>query len=117
MIANRLSRYGVIRWILRSLGQVDVSHLKNDCRIGNGVIGGAVRAGFVAFAKNFAALIEVVLGPGTRGKIRDVIKLVPQAIQLLGSFVVQDELNQRKIVAVIAHDVVIPGAQQAAFVL
>src|SRR5580658_4382463 len=102
MIANRLGSYGVIGWILRSLGQVDVSHLINDCRIGNGVIGRAVRAGFVAFPKYLSALVEVVLGPGTRRIIGYVIELVPETIELLGSFVIEDELNQGKIVAVIA---------------
>ena len=78
---------------------------------------GRVRAGFVAFAKNFSALIEVILGPGAGGKVGNVIELVPQTIQLLLSVVIEDELDQREIVAVIAHDVVIAGAQQAAFVL
>src|ERR1700734_630991 len=117
MSANRLGRYGVIAWILRSLSQIGIPHLKNDFRISHGMIGGAVRAGFSALPKNLSALVEVVLRPGIRRKIRNVIELVPETIQLLRSFVVEDELNQRKIVPVITHRVVIPGAQQPAFVL
>src|SRR5580658_1266682 len=64
MSADGLGSYRVVDWIRRSLGQVGVSHFEDDCGVGHGVIGWTLRAGFIAFARNFSALIEVVLGPG-----------------------------------------------------
>ena len=84
---------GSLDGIGRGLGQVDVAHLEDDCGVGDGVISGAVGAGFVAFAENFSALVEVVLGPGAGGKVGDVIELIPEAIELLLSLVIEDELT------------------------
>ena len=74
-------------------------------------------AGLGALALHFAALVEVVLDPGARGVIGDEVELVPEPVQLLLALLVEDQFHQRRVVAEVAHDVVIAGAQQAALVL
>ena len=67
----------------------------DDGRIGDCVIGGALGAGFVAFAEDFAALVEVVLDPGAGGEIGDEVELVPETVQFPLAVVVEDQLDQR----------------------
>ena len=77
----------------------------------------AQRARYLSrIAVHFAALVEVILGPGARGLVGDVIELVPQAVELLLALFVQDQFHQRGVVAVIAAGIVIARAQQAALI-
>jgi hypothetical protein len=69
-------------------------------------------AGFGAVTENFAALIVVILHERARGVIGDEIELVPEAIELLLALLVEDQLHERRIVAEVAHGVVIARAQK-----
>ena len=75
---------------------------------------GAGFAGQVAVdvAIHLARLVEEILHKGVLGLVADEIELVPQPVQLLVATIVQDQLHQRGIVAVIAAGIVITGAEQ-----
>ena len=51
------------------------------------------------------------------GEIGDEVELVPETVQFLFAFVVEDQFHQRRVVAEVAHHVVIAGAEQTALVL
>src|SRR5690242_20439034 len=63
-----------------------------------------------------AALVEEILDPGARCEIAHEFEFRPEAIEFLFAFLVQNELDQRRIITKIAHHIVIAGAEQAAFV-
>ena len=66
--------------------------------------------GLAALTLDFAALIEVVLNPGSRCEIGDEVELIPQLVQFLLSLFVEDQFNQRRIVTEVPHDIVIARA-------
>ena len=80
------------------------------------MIGRARRAGFGALPCNLAALIEEVLSPGASREVGDEVEFVPQAVEFLLAFFVEDQLHQRRVVAEESEHAVIARAQQAAFV-
>ena len=77
----------------------------------------AVRCRIRALALHFAALVEEILNPGARRVIGDEVELVPEPVEFLLALLVEDQFHQRRIVAEVAHHVVIARAQQPALVL
>jgi hypothetical protein len=85
--------------------------------MGDGTVGGALAAGFAAVAEDFAALVEVVLGVGADGVVGDEVEFAPEGFEFGGLFWVEDEFAEGLVVAIVAHDVVEAGAEEAAGVL
>ena len=65
-----------------------------------------------AAALNLAALIEVELNECPGGVTGVEVEFSPELVQLLLAFVVQNQLDQRIVIAPVAHDTVVAGAQQ-----
>jgi hypothetical protein len=59
-------------------------------------------------------LIQVELNEGAGRVIGGEVKLRPELVQLHLALVVQDQLDQRIVVAPETHDAVVAGAQQTA---
>ena len=98
-------------------GEVGVAQSENDRGVVDLLVQRARPAGLGAVAVHFAALIEVILIPGAIGVVGDEVELVPEAVQFLLALVVEDQFHERRVVAPVAHDVVVAGAEKAALVL
>src|SRR6185369_13475082 len=90
---------------------------ENDSRVIEGFVDGT-RPPVLRIAGVYgSALVKVELLPGSVGVIRDEIKFVPEAVQLLLGLLVEDQFHQRNIVAPVSHHVVISGAKEPSFVV
>jgi len=119
--AESLGRDGIVTLFQRPARQILIAHLEDHELIGHFMTHGTLGTGLrgqraVDIAVHFAALIEEILNPGALGLVGDEVELIPQPVEPVLALLVQDQLPQRRVVAVIAAGIVIARAQEPAIV-
>ena len=116
VIPNRRRGHRIIRHAGVRFGQIGVTHGHDHFGVGDRVVGRTISGGFGSFALHLTALVEEVLRPSAVREVSDIIEFRPQPIDLTLAFFVEDQLHQRRVVAIKAHHAVIAGTQQTALV-
>ena len=102
----------------RRFGQIEIAEPKDDFLRTSVTRWSALAGAAGAFrARHFAALVDRNTAPGALGIIGDEIEFVPEPVEFLLTFLVEDQFDERRIVAKVAHHVVIAGARGGALVL
>ena len=116
MFINSLERNRIVGGEGCGLLQVLITQAEDDGFISDRLVFGALATGLSARTENFTALVEVVLGVGASCVFGDVLEFEPELLQFGLTFVVENQFNERCVVAIVAHHVVIAGGEQTAFV-
>ena len=93
-------------------GHVLIPNFRDHRRVSHFPANRARQGGLRAAALNLAGLIEVELDEGP-GRVTGVeVKLRPEPVQFLFALFVENQLDERIVIAPEAHDAVIARAQQ-----